>query len=80
MNIGAQWASPGGGSAFVNDMIRVWGTEGHEIDVASILCIVTAPGSYTHYVATGLSARIYLPVHGHGVFTQLSPKMKYFRF
>ena len=33
---------------------------------------------HTHYVATGLSARIYLPVHG--VFTQLSPKMKYFRF
>ena len=32
----------------------------------------------THYVATGLSARIYLPVHGF--FTQLSPKMKYFRF
>ena len=32
----------------------------------------------THYVATGLSARICLPVHG--VFTQLSPKMKYFRF
>ena len=32
----------------------------------------------THYVATGLSVRIYLPVHG--VFPQLSPKMKYFRF
>ena len=29
-------------------------------------------------VATGLSARIYLPVHG--IFKQLSSKMKCFRF
>ena len=35
VNVGSQWASPGGGSDIVNKMIREWGIEGHEIDVVS---------------------------------------------
>ncbi|XP_072050521.1 uncharacterized protein [Amphiura filiformis] len=35
INVGSQWASPGGGSEIVQKMIRDWGIEGHEIDVVS---------------------------------------------
>ena len=37
VNVGAQWASPGGGSEFVDMMIRDWMIEGHEIDVTSLV-------------------------------------------